>query len=179
MCFKQQDAAKSLRGFEKFTAPALKAAFDAKKIYSTEQHDNALETVLDTMSAVDGLFIGGDGWTYAFASRLQFAVNYKTFTIRRTRPSGMKTEFEKLSASPPLAMKPAFHVQAYITEDETRAVVAIVETWRLIKYVGEHQEQWRATDDGESFYFAPWRELDGVRVFVVEDGHVTEKKNAA
>ena len=176
MAFKQ-DAARSIRAFQKFVAPALRR-FGARKILPTEYHQDGLARTLDLIAGVDGLIVDRDNLVFGYASRVQFdGKNYESFTIRRSRPNGTKTEFEKLTN--PMTIKPAYHVQTFVDENESRAVVAIAETWRLIKYTLEHPNQWRTANGGETFYFVPWSKLDGVRVFVVEDERVVEKKLAA
>ena len=176
MCFNLADAEKSLRGFEKFTAPAIKFAFGAKTIVPTERHETELEILLDRQG-IDGLIVTVDGWTFSYASRVQFGKNYGAFTIRRSRPSGVATEYDKLKN--PLQMKPTYHVQTFIDNDSaanSAATVAVVPTLELMKYVNEHQDQWRKTRDGETFYFVPFNDVAAKIYRIDSDGHVFEKK---
>lgn len=169
MSFSEHDAAKSLQSFEKFTAPALRHALNAKKILSTERHNNALEKALDTLAGIDGFIVDVDDWIFSFSSRVQFGHNYETFTIRRSRTNEKLTEHDKLSrARRTHAPMPTFTVQTFVDTDEKAAVVAIVETVALLKYVDKHPDQWRTAPTGETFYYCPWRELDNVQLLRVE-----------
>lgn len=162
--------AKSANTFDRFVAPALKVAFGAKVIHSTERHENELAKVLD-YSGIDGVLVDKHGWTLSFSSRVQFGKNYESFSIRRSRPNGTPTEFDKLKNQ--LSMKPACHVHSFIADDEKTAVVAITPTIELIKYIDKNPHQWRSTANGETFYFAPFTQLDGVQIFKVDNaGHV-------
>ena len=176
MCF-ETDAAKSLRGFEKFTAPVLKAAFGTNKIYSTERHDNELAKVLDRNAGIDGFVVDRNGAIFAFASRVQVGRNFQTFSIRRSRPSGKLTEFNKLANA--LQLKPSYHVQTFVDADEQAATVALAETPDVIEQIYRNPNQWRTTSDNETFFFIPWRNLDNVQIFrIFADGRLEKKKTA-
>ena len=177
MCYKQQDADKSIRGFEKFVKPVLKARFGTSKIFSTERHDSELETEIDRNAGIDGVIVDADGWTFGYSSRVQFGTNYASFSIRRSRPSGKPTEWDKLNN--PLQTKPSYHIHCFVDENEQAATVAIIETAELVKYVHEHLDQWRVTSDGEeTFYYAPFAEV-AAQIYRVVAGQVFEKKKAA
>lgn len=168
-------ATKSIDAFEKFVAPALTVAFGAKAIYSTERHENQLEKILDRLAGIDGVLVDEHGWTLSFSSRVQFGRNYGAFTIRRSRPNGTPTEFDKLKN--PLSMKPAFHIHSFIDANAKNAIVAIVKTPDLLRYICRNPNQWRSTTNGETFFFVPFAQLDGVQVFAVDDAeHVTKIK---
>lgn len=180
VCYTKQDAEKSLSGFEKFTAPALKFALNAKIILPTERHDSDLATALDQCAGIDGIIVNAAHWAFSYSSRVQFGKNFETFTIRRSRPSGATTEADKLFHAWRIqAPMPTYHVQTFISENEQSAVVAVAPTVDLLKFVGKHSDQWRATRDGETFYFIPFNDLENVKIYHVDaTGHV-EKKNAA
>ncbi|MBQ3451793.1 MAG: hypothetical protein IJG32_05985 [Selenomonadaceae bacterium] len=172
MCFKQ-DQEKSLRGFEKFIVPVLKTAFGAEAVYSTERHNNNFETQLDCDFGIDALIVV-DGTIYPVASRVQNGTNYESFSVRRSRPSGATTEFDKLSQAWRIqAPMPTYTVQGFIDKDGQIAVVGIAETIELLKYIGKHRDQWRPTKDGETFYYIPFAELENVKIYRVdENGYV-------
>ena len=175
MCYKQ-DADKSIRGFEKFVKPVLQARFGAKKILPTERHENELETEIDRNAGIDGVIVDSDGWTFGYSSRVQFGTNYVSFSIRRSRPSGAKTEFDKLNN--PQQIKPSYHVQTFVKDDEKSAAVAIVETTDLLRYIYKHPDQWRPNKDGETFFYIPWRELENARLYSVHaDGQIVDLEN--
>lgn len=167
-------AMQSANTFDRFVAPALQAAFGAKVIHSTERHENELAKVLD-YSGIDGVLVDKHGWTLSFSSRVQFGRNYGAFTIRRSRPNGTPTEFDKLKN--PLSMKPTFNVHSFIDANAKNAVVGIVKTPDLLRYICRNPNQWRSTTNGETFFFVPFAQLDDVQVFAVDDAeHVTKIK---
>ena len=175
MCYKQ-DADKSIRGFEKFVKPVLKARFGTSKIFSTERHDSELATLLDQNAGIDGFLVDDNGWTIPFASRVQFGTNYVSFSIRRSRPSGATTEYDKLNN--PRQIKPSYHVQTFVKPDEKSAAVAIVETTDLLRYIYKHPDQWRPNKDGETFFYIPWSKLENARLYSVQaDGQIVDLEN--
>lgn len=179
MCFNPQDAANSFAAFNKFTAPAMRFALKAKTILPTEIHNSELAAVLDKDAGIDGLLIDADDWAHFYGSRIQFGHNYGTFTIRRSRPSCNRTEFEKLlHARRTQGAMPSYTIQTYVDADGQGATVAIAQTVKLLQYITKHFNQWRRTDDGETFYYIPVDAPEvAAQVYRVDaDGHVVEIK---
>ena len=85
---------------------------------------------LDTQHGVDYTFAD-----IGLASRIQVG-DWGTFTIRRSRDTGTKTEEEKLLGGECSAR---YHLQAYVRgwEGELNSL-AVVRTSRLIKHIKEH-----------------------------------------
>ena len=180
VCYQKQDAEKSLNGFYKFTLPAMKAAFGTNKIFSTENHDSDLATALDQCAGIDGVVFDAVNWTFFYSSRVQFGKNFAAFTIRRSRPNGVTTEYAKLLHAWRIqAPMPTFSVQTFISEDGLSAVVGISPTIDLLKYADKHQDQWRTTKSGETFYYCPFNDLENVKIYRVDATGRVEKKNAA
>ena len=172
------DAEQSLRAFNKFTRPAV-LALKVKYILSTERQDSELATLLDMKAGVDGVLLTDDGQIFNYASRIQFGVNYGAFSIRRSRPTGTPTEYKKLlRAQKTGAAMPFVHIQTFVAEDEQSAVVAIALTSNLLQYVDKHQDKWRKTSDGETFYYIPFEDVAAQIYYVNSNGNV-QKKNAA
>lgn len=171
----EEDSAKSLWAFDNVVAPAIKKIFGAKRIFSTENHDSGLERFLDQETGIDALIVSDDGTTYPAACRIQSGKCYDTFSIRRSRPKGTTTEFDKLNRAKKMGgLMPTYHVQAFIENDT--ATIAVAETVDLLKYIDGHKDQWRKTSEGETFYYIPWRELDRVKTYLVEKGHVQRRQ---
>ena len=175
------DMTRSRRAFEKFVAPVLREALNAATILPTEPtadgYENDLAAELDRRAGIDGMFVDTNGWLLSYASRVQFGQNYGTFTIRRSRPTGSATEFEKLvHARQVQAPMPTFHIQCYA--DGQGATVAIVETLELLRYVYKHRDQWRRADGGETFYVAPFADVAAQVYRVDADGWVERSKIA-
>lgn len=175
-----EDSQRSRRAFERFVAPVLRQALNAKTILPTEPtasgYDSDLAAALDMRAGIDGFFVDGDNDIYAYASRVQFGQNYGTFTLRRSRPTGARTEFNKLvHARQVQAPMPTFHIQNYVDADGQNATVAIVETLELLRYVYKHRDQWRRADGGETFYVAPFDDVAAQVYRVGADGQVVEQ----
>ena len=171
-----QDAIKALLAFDSFVAPALKKILGAKRIFSTELHNNGLEKFLDQETGIDALIVSDDGTTYPAACRIQFGKCYESFTLRRSRPKGTTTEFDKLNRAKKMGgLMPTYHVQAFIENDT--AIIAVAETVDLLKYIDGHKDQWRKTSEGETFYYIPWRKLDKVKVYIADKkGHIQRRQ---
>lgn len=175
-----EDAARSRRAFERFVAPVLRQALNAKTILPTEptdgNYDSDLAAALDMRAGIDGFIVDGENQLYAYASRIQFGQNYATFTIRRSRPSCARTEFEKLvHARQVQAPMPTFHIQTYVDADGQGATVAIVETLEILRYVYKHRDQWRKTEGGETFYYCSFADVAAQVYRVGADGQVVEQ----
>ena len=179
----QFDSQRSRRAFEKFVAPVLREALNAATILPTEPtadgYESDLAAELDRRAGIDGMFVDTNGWLLSYASRVQFGQNYGTFTIRRSRPTGSATEFEKLlHARQMQAPMPTFHIQCYVDADGQGATVAIVETLELLRYVYKHRDQWRRADGGETFYYCSFDDVAAQIYRVDADGWVERRKIA-
>lgn len=172
----ENDAAKSLRLFEKFSVHAMKKFFGGvAQIVPIEGREDAATKLLDRFAGIDGLVVNGDGTIDFYSSRVQVGKNYESFSLRRSRANGMKTEFAKLQqARRTGGAMPQFMIQAFVDSDEQSATVAIAPMVDVIDYA-EHNPEIRATPTGETFYVIPWFALASVRVFYVDaSGHVEE-----
>lgn len=177
----RNDAAKSLRAFEKFSCHALKKFFgDDAQIHSYENSDNPAERDLDLNFGIDGFVVDSEGWAHNYASRVQFlkcgGLSFNTFTVRGFRPSGAKTEIDKLRHGQKVdEPKPEYHIQAYVDFGGRGAVVGIVETVELYQWITRNKPPLKTNRDGTKFYAVEFNALDGVRVFYVdESGNVTD-----
>ena len=171
----QQDAARSRRAFEEFVKPVLRVEFKTDAILSTERQRNAFEKSLDCDFGVDAIIVTQDGTMIPVASRVQFGLNFKAFSIRRSRPTGTPTEYHKLfnALTTGVGICPAFHVQAFASGHE--ATIALVETVELMRYVYKHHDQWRISDSGETFYVAPFADVAAQVYRVGANGQVIEQ----
>lgn len=98
---------------------------------------------------------------YGIASRVQYGTNWRTFTIRYQRDSGVKTEFEKrLNAIVNGGIYPQLTTQAYIADGKV-AGLAIIMTKDLYHYVCKYRNEVREQRTG-------W-EQNGLADFLVCD----------
>lgn len=171
----ENDAAISLRLFQKFSVHAMKKCFVGSQVVPIEGREDDATKLLDRFAAIDGLIVNVNGTTIDFYSnRVQVGKNYESFSLRRSRANGTKTEFEKLQqARRTGGAMPQFTVQAFVDSDEQSATVGIAPTLDVLDYA-EHNPEIRATTNA-TFFVAPWRELARVKVYRVDaSGYVEE-----
>lgn len=174
MPFSTVDAEKSILGFEKFAAPVIRYALNAVIVKPTDRHESQSEKDLD-FASIDGVIVTADGWQYFYASRVQEDKNYATFSVRRTRPSGEPTEYFKLCEAWRLQKPmPRYHVHTYINADKQNAIVGIAETVDLLKYIGNHRDQWRTAPTGETFFYIPFAEIN-CKIFSIDAKGIVKK----
>lgn len=180
----KRSAENSRRLFAKFVEPALKR-FGFADIISTENHSEPLKKILD-FAGIDAL-ARQDDMSVGLASRViqkkSGCVDYKNFSLRDKRINGKLTELEKLrSAIKANSLRPQWHIQTFVDEDERSAIVALCPTRKLIDYAGSHELKTKVTNDGTIFRLAPWRDLKkagiNVRLFQI-DIHGKAKKITA
>ncbi len=135
---------------------------------------------LDWLAGIDAWhYLADDGGMRGVASRVQwfdgrFASRWpwRTFTVRRSLPSGRPTEYDKrlaaLRESHLGLLYPHLTVQAYVHSKVAGPVdsVGIVRTFDLIDHISETSCQVRRAPTGQTFYVVPWDDLRsaGVRI---------------
>lgn len=168
----EQDAQKSRVGFEQFTRHALAKFFGGDaQIHSYEGSNDPVERELDLNHGIDGVIVDGEGWAHNYASRVQFlkygGLSFNTFTIRTRRPSGAKTEIDKMQAvDEPTS---AIHVQTYVDGDGRGAVVGIAGTAEVKQAVYRYKLKPKTNhSDDVEFVAVDFDKVEGVRVFYVD-----------
>ena len=170
-----RDARKSVAAFRKFTTLAIKAHFgDDATIHSYENSENPDEHKRDLYNAIDGVIVDSDGWTHNYASRVTFKPQYQNFTVRGYRPSGTKTEIDKIGQVD--EPRPEFSIQTCVDGDRRGAVVAIAETVELYQYIERYKPGMRYNrQDGVGFYPVDFKPLANVKIYRVDaSGNVEE-----
>lgn len=172
-----KDAERSINATEKFAAPALKQFFGSDaQIFSIENHNSRVEEILDRDAGIDSLVLTGRG-VYPVALRAQFGKCWATTTIRRSRPSGSKTEYEKITHATEFdALKVNYHCHIYVASDGLSATVGVAWTNGVMDIVRANPSRWQKNpEDGTTFFFAPWIEVKQLKVYRVDaSGHVEE-----
>lgn len=174
----ERDVRKSVAEFKKFTVAAIRAYFgDDATIRSFEDSANTDEHERDLKYGIDGVITDGEGWTHNYASRVTFKPQYQNFTVRGYRPSGAKTELDKIGRVD--EPKPEFHIHTCVGSDGRGALVAIDETVELYQYIERYKPGMRYNrQDGVGFYPVPFAPLNGVRVFYVDASGCVEEITA-
>jgi hypothetical protein len=137
---------------------------------------------LDTLAGIDAWhMLDTRGAMRSIASRVQWCLcnlcrpdkarsrkheNWRTFTIRKSRPKGTPTEYEKrlyaLDHRQQGWLLPALTIQAYVTKKRVGYLLgaAIVHTSALFEYARDHPRPLRyAGNGGEGFMPYAWDEL--------------------
>ena len=120
---------------------------------------------LDMLGSMDYLCFSTKGGVRGLASRIQYNKNWRTFTIRKERASGAKTEYDKIrEALENDSMRPTYSFQGYIDELKkcpmgwaiayTKDIFYLLEKGLCyIKQTGEHQK------GQASFYVVCWDKI--------------------
>lgn len=151
----KDDLQKSQKYFRSIK-PILEAETNSK-IVEVEGQNNALKS-LDLYAGIDYLLIDDKG-VRGIASRIQEGPCYRTFTIRVSKKSGAKTEFEKrIDAFADNYIYPYYTLQAYADND--KIIYAVCRTTDLYKFVFENPEKVQVrTTTNASFFVVNWSDI--------------------
>jgi len=131
-------------------------------IYSIEDMDNNILNMLDISAGVDLLLKDNYGLK-TIANRIQQSEkSWDSFTIRYSRFTGSKTEFEKrMYAIENNYMYPTLTIQSYINKEGKILNYSVIETKKLYKYVKDNFDnlQIRETYDGNKFLVIPFSKI--------------------
>ena len=116
--------------------PIIETLRPGWRVFSIEGEENTLSKILDMNCGLDYLLHSKNfELVYGIASRIQYGVNYRTFTVRKTRESHTKTEYEKRKISIACdSIYPKYTMQAYIVDNEVQSL-AIIQTKDLIEAI--------------------------------------------
>jgi len=156
----------------KNTLPAIKLlklkVFKNKvEIQSTEYKDEIIFKWLDQLSGIDYIAKRQDNQLITIACRIQWDINYKTFTIRFKRITGTKTEFDKrIDAIENGYLYPTFTMQAYLTENPLKLLdCALIKTDILYRFIKRNLNNKNlifentANKEGNVFKYVKWESL--------------------
>lgn len=189
----EDDLSDSVKDFKRVVAPVLENWTDSKNVSVEAVTDSEMADELDQTAGVDSWNIKSEDIIRGVASRVQYLTNLpfeqppNTFTIRKERESGAKTEFEKrLNAIRRGGLFPYWTTQAYLDKPRGELLsFARVRTEDLIRHVnsGDDKNDYFVVDPrGEaSFYAVDWWRLSDVGIGVrttkpYEDNPTTEMK---
>ena len=127
---------------------------------------NRMATLLDIKAGVDSLIYGGGTGFQGIrfiATRVQWGITYRTFTIRKERFDGRRTEYEKYcSGIEHSFVYPYWFIQAYLTEKEGRLLeVGIAKVEDIVECI-QREPEWLSVKKGPDayFYVIPWDEFE-------------------
>ncbi len=161
-----RDMTRSQSSFVDLVWPCIGPRIGGGRVISMENsQDNELRTLFDVGSGIDAWQVSTEGGMYGIASRVQpYGRDWSTFTVRRTRASGSKTEWEKLKDacySRDGRVFPQWFVQAYTSKDRTTLLsCAAVRTVELVSHIDffcrDEYDVKRNGSDGNEFWVAGW-----------------------
>jgi hypothetical protein len=181
----RRDLGNSARAFLDVVVPAIRPLIGDGRIEPVENSaDEGLKHDLDVLAGIDGWQLQDrEGRMRGIASRIQWGdSSWQTFTIRRERENGNKTEWEKRLRAflHPEAgwLLPALTVQAYLTLPKPGGKlidVAVIRTADLYDYAIRspcRNPRWNYTDGpgrAVQLDWYRWADLrrDGIQVGIV------------
>lgn len=134
--------------------------------------ENKMAILLDQYAGIDAWYIRKKVGIRGLASRVQYNYTCNTFTIRKSRESGVRTEFDKLRyAIEKQWIHPYWFSQAYISPTKPQKKlysVALCKTFDLIRYIQQEQKGYdkdyyvQSVDrcGAATFYVVPWSRFE-------------------
>lgn len=182
-----KDLSRSAADFQEIVWPVISDWFGGGELVPVESVTAAgFSKELDMLAGIDAWQIKGNDLIRGIGSRVQWirdgGKRWDTFSVRRSRISGVKTEYEKrlYAIEHPHAgwLLPALTVQAYL-RDTTRELlsVAAIFTPDLIQHIHKGVEGIdygvRPNADGRSdFYYVDWHILEArgmpIRMYAID-----------
>lgn len=152
---------RSKTAFENIVWPACRDHLNGGTLMQMEgRPDQELAMQLDMKAGIDGWQLHEDGMR-GIASRVQVGRAWDTFTIRKARDSGAKTEFEKRASAVTTGdwLYPTITIQAYLETWSGPALsIGISRTEEIIAFIHAGQAKTRRTSNAE-FYVVPWHAM--------------------
>jgi hypothetical protein len=173
----KSDMEASARIFQSMVWPLCRKHFGGGELLQMEgRPDIELARLLDMRAGIDGWHIHSGGMR-GIASRVQYGHDWRTFTVRMSRDSGAKTEYQKRFEAIHTArgwIYPAITVHAYAeTQIGPIISIGIARTADVIDFIAKGLHKERRTSNAV-FAACSWLEMrkTGYRVEVIEALHV-------
>lgn len=153
--------AENRKYFHELIARPLGKVLGGRRFELIEGVDHDLARQLDRTAGIDALLHHPAG-LFGLALRIQYDAFYETFTIRRQRESGARTEYEKRrDAFQWGALAPALTVQAYVNRKANKLIGgAVARTEDLLACIRHGKYRLLATGSDQvgqaSFFVVPW-----------------------
>lgn len=116
--------------------PIVRGLLSDWHLVPVEGKDDTVSRILDTACGIDYLLCSPTAPNvYGVASRVQYGKNYRTFTVRKERDTGIETEYGKRTKSITNgSISPYYTMQAYVKDGQIIGL-AIVKTNDLMEYI--------------------------------------------
>lgn len=125
------------------------------EIFSAEDSNHPALKAFDIYSGVD-LVIKKKGHLFGIASRMQTG-RYNTFTIRKERHTGVKTELEKRKEAIKIgAIYPKWTMQGYYEKPNTITSLGICKTVDLYEFIDKYPDLVQRRYSDNAFLVVKW-----------------------
>jgi len=159
----------SIRDFNMFVIPQIQKnqMIEGKIIQVESNNPDELRDALDVLGGIDAWKVSREHGMQGISSRIQWGKSWDTFTIRKTRHTGIKTEYAKRNEaiSSGNVLYPTLAIHAYITRrerDTSRELIslAIADTDDIFDLINRgYCFERENPDDGNIFTIVSWDEL--------------------
>lgn len=161
--------------FNRLIKPIAEVKLDGR-FDLVENMADEMKRALDIQAGVDLWLVQNTGGIRGVASRVQRGKNWRTFTIRKERRTGVETEYAKRrEALNNELLYPALTLHGYVTADgEALLGFAVAQTRDLIAMIEQHQyDDVKMTredrNDGiATFYVIAWDNVQGRGHYFIE-----------
>ena len=144
-----------------------KIIFKGVDFVSIEKKDDEVLLWLDQYAGIDYVVKSKNNNIIGIAARIQF-MNFRTFTIRKTRYTGTKTEFEKrIEAIEKGYIFPAYTLQAYFL-NKNFSHAAIIPTKQLYNFIINNPNKVHERKSDNIFLFVNWNDLKNTDLKIFE-----------
>lgn len=175
------DLSRSAKAFEFLVWPVLRQVIGGKLVHVELIARQDFAKDLDVRAGIDAWHIHDRG-IRGLASRVQAGRAWDTFTVRRSRATGVATEYEKRCYAIQAGegwIYPHLTIQAYITAwDMGRLLsVGVARTADLMRFIQAHEDTVtvRSAPDGNTFFVVPF---DAVAVYQAKGGEGSVSQSA-
>jgi len=155
------DMRKSANSFKKVVWPKIKHWFGSGDLEPVENvTDVNMAKMLDMYSGIDAWYIEAEKGIRGIGSRVQQGPKtWDTFTIRESRHTGTRTEFEKLcNAIDNDWLYPHWFIQAYVNNG-VLLTAALAKTEDIIKFINNHPDCPTRPTSNATFFYITWHEF--------------------
>ena len=176
---KQSEAVKSdmkeSRKWIERAEPILSGLLSGWHLIPVEGKEDEVSRILDITCGIDYLLCSEDSSNvYGIASRVQYGKNYRTFTVRKERVSGAKTEYSKRSdALNSGGLTPYYTMQVYIQDGNVNGL-GLVKTKDLMNFIERGLALENKTGEDKTgqakFYVCNWDDMRAAGYTVKEYG---------
>ncbi len=161
----RMDMERSSSYVEAQVKPVIEELLPNWHMMKVEGEDNEVCQLLDMSCGIDYLLHSEQSsLVVGVSSRVQYGKNYRTFTVRKDRASGVLTEHQKRTqAISRGGLYPLYSVQSYIGDNGELAGLGIVRTADLSEFIGRGLAREKTTGADKigqaEFYVCSWDKL--------------------